>query len=228
MKQQLGRVVVITGAAGGIGRALVDLFATGGDTVVAVDLPDSGVLEMARHLGYPHLCLECDVSRQEDILSLYSRIEERFLHIDVLVNNAAVGPDLVATSNTHVEDFQLTLRVNLVGPNIMARETARRMKPGGVIANVASVAGLLANPHRNAYAASKAGLIATTKVLACEWAPRGIRVCAVAPGSLYGLLLNPCPVQPGNEQIELLRGHADCAVLYRRENELAAFQPLRR
>ena len=46
--------------------------------------------------------------------------------------------------------------------------------------------------------------------------------------SLYGLLLNPCPVQPGNEQIELLRGHADCAVLYRRENELAAFQPLRR
>ncbi|AUW47309.1 hypothetical protein CUJ84_pRLN3000178 (plasmid) [Rhizobium leguminosarum] len=50
MKQQLGRVVVITGAAGGIGRALVDLFATGGDTVVAVDLPDSGVLEMARHL----------------------------------------------------------------------------------------------------------------------------------------------------------------------------------
>lgn len=64
----------------------------------------------------------------------------------------------------------------------MARETARRMKPGGVIANIASVAELLANPHPNAYAASKAGLIATTKVLACEWAPRGIRVCAVAPG----------------------------------------------
>lgn len=138
MKKQLGRVVLITGAVGGIGRALVDLFATGGDIVVAVDLPDSGVLEMARHLGYPHLCLECDVSRQE--LSLYSRIEERFLHIEVLVNNAAVGPDLVATSNTHVEDFQLALRVNLVGPNIMARETTRRMKLGGVIANIASVA----------------------------------------------------------------------------------------
>lgn len=51
MKKQLGRVVLITGAVGGIGRALVDLFATGGDIVVAVDLPDSGVLEMARHLG---------------------------------------------------------------------------------------------------------------------------------------------------------------------------------
>ncbi|MFW8588959.1 SDR family oxidoreductase [Rhizobium beringeri] len=73
------------------------------------------------------------------------------------------GLTWVATSNTLVEDFQLALRVNLVGPNIMARETARRMKPGGVVANVASVAGLLANPHRNAYAASKAGLIATTK-----------------------------------------------------------------
>ncbi|MBY3517313.1 SDR family oxidoreductase [Rhizobium laguerreae] len=182
MKEQLGRTVVITGAAGGIGRALVDIFATGGDTVVAVDLPGSGVLEMTRHLGHPHLCLECDVSREEDILSLYSRIEEQFLDIEVLVNNAAVGPDLVATLDTHVEDFQLALRVNLVGPNIMAREAARRMKPGAVIANVASVAGLLSNPYRNGYAASKAGLIATTKVLACQWASRGIRVCAVAPG----------------------------------------------
>ncbi|MGO7186173.1 SDR family oxidoreductase [Rhizobium brockwellii] len=182
MRQQLGRGVVITGAAGGIGRALVDIFATGGDTVVAVDLPDSGVLEMSRHLGYPHLCLECDVSREEDILSLYSRTEKQLLRVDVLINNAAVGPDLVATLATHVEDFQLALRVNLVGPNIMARETARQMRPGGVIVNVASVAGLLSNPYSNAYAASKAGLLAITKVLACQLASRGIRVCAVAPG----------------------------------------------
>ncbi|MEX2697245.1 SDR family NAD(P)-dependent oxidoreductase [Rhizobium mongolense] len=63
--KQLGRVVVVTGAAGGIGRALVDIFATGGDTVVAVDIPDSGVLEMSRQLGHPHLGLECDVSRKQ-------------------------------------------------------------------------------------------------------------------------------------------------------------------
>lgn len=111
MKQQLGRVVVITGAAGGIGRALVDLFATGGDTVVAVDPPDSGVLEMARHLGI-RISVSSATSRARKTSCRYTVVSKiRFLHIEVLVNNAAVGPDLVATSNTHVEDFQLALRV---------------------------------------------------------------------------------------------------------------------
>ncbi|MGO4840921.1 SDR family oxidoreductase, partial [Rhizobiaceae sp. 2RAB30] len=64
----------------------------------------------------------------------------------------------------------------------MAREAARRMRPGGAIVNIASLAGVLGTPRRNAYSASKAGLISFTKSLACEWASRGIRVCAVAPG----------------------------------------------
>ncbi|WP_072381895.1 SDR family oxidoreductase [Rhizobium tibeticum] len=66
---------------------------------------------------------------QADLLSLYSHIEKRFSHIGELVNNAAVGPDLAATVDTCAQDFQLALEINLIGPYIMARETARRMKP---------------------------------------------------------------------------------------------------
>ncbi|RJT29086.1 SDR family oxidoreductase [Mesorhizobium waimense] len=180
--KQAGRIVIITGAAGGIGRALVDLLAREGDTVVAVDLPGSGVVELARSLGCPHLGLECDVSREGDVLALYGRIEAQFGQIGVLINNAAVGPAMAATVDTGVDAFRRDLAVNLIGPFVMAREAARRMRPGGVIVNFASMAGVVGNPKRNAYAASKAGLISLTKSLACEWASRGIRVTAVAPG----------------------------------------------
>lgn len=71
----------------------------------------------------------------------------------------------------------------------MACEAARRMQPGAAIVNVASVAGLVSNPKRNAYAASKADLISLTKSLACEWASRGIRVMAVAPGCVHTPML---------------------------------------
>ncbi|UVK35596.1 SDR family oxidoreductase (plasmid) [Mesorhizobium sp. AR10] len=180
--KRAGRIVIITGAAGGIGRALVDILAGGGDTVVAVDLPGSGVVELARGLGDPHLGLECDVSRDVEVLALYGRVEAQFAQIDVLINNAAIGPTMTATVDTAADAFRRGLAVNLIGPFVMAREAARRMKPDGAIVNVASLAGMVGSPRRNAYAASKAGLISLTKSLACEWASRGIRVTAVAPG----------------------------------------------
>ncbi|TIX41209.1 MAG: SDR family NAD(P)-dependent oxidoreductase, partial [Mesorhizobium sp.] len=150
---QAGRIVIVTGAAGGIGRALVNILAA--DTVIAVDLPGSGVVELARGLGEPHLGLECDVSREEDIVALYGRVEAQLGQISVLINNAGVGPTMAATVDTDVDDFRRGLAVNLIGPFLMARGGARRMRPGGAIVK------------RNAYAASKAGLISLTKSLAC-------------------------------------------------------------
>lgn len=179
---QPGRVIVVTGAAGGIGRALVDIFAANGDVVVAVDLPDSGVIELGQNLGEPHLGLEVDVSREDDVVALRALLEKRFSRIEVLVNNAGIGPTMAATADTALEDFQRALAINLVGAYSVACETAKLMKPGAAIVNVASLAGLLGNPKRSAYAASKAGLISITKSLACRWASRGIRVTAVAPG----------------------------------------------
>ncbi|MDK1378124.1 SDR family oxidoreductase [Sinorhizobium sp. 6-70] len=204
--KQAERVVIITGAAGGIGRALVNAFAADGGTVVAVDLPGSGILEFARGLGHPHLGLEFDVSREDDIVALYKRLEAQFARISVVVNNAAIGPSMDATADTSVDAFRRVLAVNLIGPYVMAREAARRMEPGAVIVNVASLAGVLGNPKRNAYAASKAGLISITKSLACELSSRGIRVTAVAPGYVR---------TPMVEQLERA-GAADLAAVRRR------------
>jgi NAD(P)-dependent dehydrogenase (short-subunit alcohol dehydrogenase family) len=176
------RVVVVTGAAGGVGRALVEILAADGDTIVAIDLPRTGVVDLAASLGDRHLGVECDVSREADVLELYRGIDARFDRVDVLFNNAAIGPTMAPTVETSAESFRRALSVNLVGPFVMAREAARRMRIGGAIVNIASLAGILGNPKRNAYSASKAGLISITKSLACEWASRGIRVTAVAPG----------------------------------------------
>ena len=152
------------------------------DSVVAVDLPGTGVIQLTAGLRGRHLGVECDLSREKEILELFARIDSTFGRVDVLINNAAVGPTMTPTIDTSIDLFRQTLSVNLIGPFVMAREAARRMRPGGVIVNIASLAGILGNPRRNAYSASKAGLISLTKSLACEWASRGVRVCAVAPG----------------------------------------------
>ena len=181
MSASTERVVVITGAAGGIGRELVDGFAADGYAVVAVDLANTPVLELEAS-GKAQAAYACDVSREVDIVEMFARITSRMGRIDALVNNAALGPTMAATVDTTLDSFKQALSVNLLGPFVLAREAALRMQRGGVIVNIASLAGVLGNPRRNAYAASKAGLISLTKSLACEWAGRGLRVCAVAPG----------------------------------------------
>jgi NAD(P)-dependent dehydrogenase (short-subunit alcohol dehydrogenase family) len=177
-----GRIVVVTGAAGGIGRELMRAFDADGDTVVAIDLAGTGVIELAAVLGSRHAGFECDVASEDGIVAMFAAIEARYGRVDALVNNAALGPTFAATVDTTLESFRQALSVNLLGPFIVAREAAKRMAKGGVVVNIASLAGVLGNPRRNAYAASKAGLISFTKSLACEWASKGVRVCAVAPG----------------------------------------------
>jgi len=162
---------------------LLEAFHRDGATIAAVDLPGTNVNEIAGALAPRHAGFGCDVSSEDEIVDLVARIETRFGRIDVLVNNAALGPTMAATVDTDVTSFRKAFSVNLLGPFVLAREIARRMADhGGVIVNVASLAGVLGNPKRNAYAASKAGLISLTRSLACEWASIGIRVAAVAPG----------------------------------------------
>jgi NAD(P)-dependent dehydrogenase (short-subunit alcohol dehydrogenase family) len=181
--QNEGSVVVITGASGGIGKALLEAFHRDGAMIAAVDLPGTNVNEIAGALAPRHAGFDCDVSSEEEIVDLVARIEARFGRIDALINNAALGPTMAATVDTDIASFRKAFSVNFLGPFVLAREVARRMVDrGGVIVNVASLAGVLGNPKRNAYAASKAGLISLTRSLACEWASRGIRVAAVAPG----------------------------------------------
>jgi len=177
------RVVVITGAAGGVGRAMMAEFAGRGDLLIGVDVAQSGLIEAVRALGDQHFAFECDLSDEANILALFSQIDGVVDHVDVLLNNAAVGPTMQPTLETDMAGFQKAIRTNLYGPFVLAREAVKRMpESGGAIVNTASLAGVLGNPGRNAYAASKAALISMTKSLACEWAERKVRVTAIAPG----------------------------------------------
>lgn len=177
------RIVIITGAAGGVGRAMMAEFDGRGDVVVGVDIAGSGLAEAVQALGEQHFAFECDLSDEANILELFAQIDGVVDQVDVLLNNAAVGPTMQPTLETDMAGFEKAIRTNLYGPFVMAREAARRMPAsGGAIVNTASLAGVLGNPGRNAYAASKAALISMTKSLACEWAARKVRVTAIAPG----------------------------------------------
>ena len=176
------KVALITGAAGGIGKALLSEFAGRGYRLLAVDIAEGDLASFLPTLGDGHLFHACDLGSEADILSLYGWLDSQTATLDVLVNNAALGPTMAATVDTDAAGFRKALSVNLIGPFVMAREAAQRMVRGGAIVNTASMAGVLGNPRRNAYAASKAGLISMTRSLACEWAERGIRVNAIAPG----------------------------------------------
>ncbi len=124
-----------------------------------------------------------NLGSEAEIVASVGKIAEHFGRIDVLVNNAAIGPTMAATADTSIEGFRQALAVNLVGPLVLARESrgphgparwrdtsTRRRLP------VSSP-----TPKRNAYAASKAGVVSMTKSLACELASRNIRVVAIAP-----------------------------------------------
>jgi NAD(P)-dependent dehydrogenase (short-subunit alcohol dehydrogenase family) len=183
MSEQDRRVLVITGAAGGIGQALVERFQRDGWFVVATDSPGSALHDMVGIDGQPVPALSCDLGDEEEIVRLMEQVHERFGRVTGLVNNAAIGPTLEATATTSVESVRRTVTVNLLGSFLTAREMLRRLDGHeGVIVNIASLAGMIALPRRNAYAASKAGVVSLTKSLATELAGRGVRVCAVAPG----------------------------------------------
>ena len=180
--QSRRRISLITGAAGGIGRALVAEFAGRGDRVLAVDLPGTGLEEGVAALGGDHLALPCDLSDEGQIAALFAQVDGLGQGLDVLVNNAAIGPTMRPTTETPTDEIRAALRTNVFAPFTLAREAAARMGPGGAIVNTVSLGGMISNPARNAYAASKSALISLTRSLACEWAGRGIRVTAVAPG----------------------------------------------
>lgn len=183
MSEQGRRVAVVTGAAGGIGQELVHKLQQDGWFVVATDAPGATGNALAGVDGEPVPMIECDLGDEQEIVRLMEEVHGRFGRVTGLVNNAAIGPSLEATATTSVASVRKTVTVNLVGPFLMAREMLRRLDGHeGVIVNIASLAGMIALPRRNAYAASKAGVVSLTKSLATELAGRGVRVCGVSPG----------------------------------------------
>ena len=178
-----GRVAIITGAAQGIGAACARRFAREGAPVVLADVDDARGQALARELGgiYQH----CDVGDKAQVDALVAATLNRHGRIDVLVNNAGIfkAADFLDVSEA---DFDAVLRVNLKGSFLVGQAVARAMAQAGrgSIVNMSSVNGVLAIPTIASYNVSKGGINQLTRVMALSLADKGIRVNAVAPGTI--------------------------------------------
>lgn len=179
-----GKVVVVTGAARGIGSSIALEFAKEGAKVVVNDVIEGiPVVEKIRSMDGASIFFNADVSNVEDVEKLFSQVLEVFGRVDILVNNAGVTRDALI-HKMKVEDWDIVMDVNLKGAFLcskMASEHMMRQSYGRII-NISSVVGQMGNVGQSNYASSKAGLIGLTKALALELAPYGITVNAIAPG----------------------------------------------
>lgn len=177
-----GRVVLVTGAAGGIGAALVERLFTEGARVAAVDIDDDAL----GRLGGPEshlLKLRCDVTSASDCQGAADECIRRFGQLDVLVNNAGVYP-AQPFENISVDDWRKVMAINLDSAFLMARACVPAMKrrEWGRIISLASGTVLLGTPLYAHYAAAKSGVVGLTRVLASEFGQFGITANVVSPG----------------------------------------------
>jgi NAD(P)-dependent dehydrogenase (short-subunit alcohol dehydrogenase family) len=179
------KVVLVTGAARGIGLAVAKRFLADGWRVALFDILGNVLEKSVAGLAESDatLALTCDVSDPDALATALAKIERRFGRLDALVNNAgvAVFTPLMETSDA---DWDRVLAVNLTGPFLCTKAAVPLMRQhgGGAIVNITSISGLRASTLRSAYGTSKAGLAHLTKQLAVELAELGIRVNGVAPG----------------------------------------------
>jgi NAD(P)-dependent dehydrogenase (short-subunit alcohol dehydrogenase family) len=178
-----GRVCIVTGGAQGIGEACVRLFAREGAQVVIADRADAAGEALAAELGA--LYIHCDVGDKADVDAVVASTLKAHGRIDVLVNNAGIFRAAEFLDVTEA-DFDAVLRVNIKGSFLMGQAVARVMaqQGSGNIVNMSSVNGVLAIPTIASYNVSKGGINQLTRVMALALADKGIRVNAVAPGTI--------------------------------------------
>lgn len=181
-----GKVAIVTGGAGSIGRATAELLVQRGASVVVADIDTEGGTAVADELGDRVVFQRTDVSDLDDVQHLVDVAVERFGGLDIMFNNAGVGTGLTRFLHDDLEDFDRILGVNLFGVIAGTQRAARYMKDhgGGSIVNNASVAALNAGAGMISYRASKAAIAHATKCMALDLAPYAIRVNCLTPAHI--------------------------------------------
>jgi len=187
MGQRLeGKTALVTGGAGSIGTAIASLFADEGATVIMVDRSVDGLREAASNIGSENVhTASCDIASERDVEQLVDVIRRAGDKLDILVNNAAVR-EYYALAEANADSWQRILSVNVIGTSLvtaMAMPWLRRSGRGAIV-NVASTFGICGRSGMGQYDATKAAMVASTRVLAIEEAQYGIRANVVCPGSV--------------------------------------------
>ncbi|MDQ3811901.1 MAG: glucose 1-dehydrogenase [Chloroflexota bacterium] len=183
-----GKVALVTGGGSGIGAATCRAFAQQGARVVVADISDTSGQEVAAELGEAGLFQHIDVTDQSSVDAAVSSAAARFGRLDVLVNNAGIG--LVGSvQETDEADWQRLVAVNMSGVFHGSKAAVEHMlgqdPRGGLIVNIASVAGMIGIARRFAYCATKGAVIAMTRQVAVDYVKEGIRCNAICPGTVY-------------------------------------------
>jgi meso-butanediol dehydrogenase/(S,S)-butanediol dehydrogenase/diacetyl reductase len=180
----MAKVIVVTGAGSGLGRAVARRFHRDGDTVFLFGRTASKLEKVAQELGERATAVAGDIGRPEDVRAAFARIAQSHPTIDVLINNAAMidYTTLAAASDAHILG---TVGTNLVGTLLCCRAAINMMGRGGHIINVSSEAVEAPYPHHVVYQATKGGIETMSKHLQNELRPQGIRVSLVRAGPMY-------------------------------------------
>lgn len=181
------KVAIVTGGAAGIGEATAVLFAEEGAKVVVADLDKAAgdkTVEQIQKAGGDAIFVKTDVSDEKAARRVCDEAVKRFGKLNILVNNAATF--ILKGIEADVEDWERSLRVNVIGSSLMSRYAVEKIKmsSGGAIVNLSSISAFVAQPLFVTYSATKAALLQMTRNMAMDLAPFNIRVNCVCPGTI--------------------------------------------